>query len=174
MSSELKKRLTKTVSSNPPRTSVSDVVNKLERSYTTLGTSSDQTSLDKTSFPSLGSSACYQRESSSLSTASLPAVSPLKKTSTSTLATSKSKIPIATFSRENLSSGRSTPISKRVGSSTFGSSNNLGLSNSSLADSVSGIPQPKFVKNVLSGQQVKKTISKFQLVIVFVFLWCNL
>jgi hypothetical protein len=73
-----------------------------------------------------------------------------------------------------LSSGRSTPISKRVGSSTFGSSNNLGLSNSSLADSVSGIPQPKFVKNVLSGQQVKKTISKFQLVIVFVFLWRNL
>ena len=160
MSSDLKKRLTKTVSSNPPRTSVADVVNKLERSYTTLGTSSDQTSLDKTSFPSLGSSACYQREGSSLSTASLPAVSPLKKTS---LSASKSKIPVATFSRENLSSGRSTPISKRVGSSTFGSNNNLGLSNSSLADSVSGIPQPKtkFLKNGLTGQQqVKITLSE--------------
>ena len=110
-------------------------------------------------FPSLGSSACYRREGSSLSTASLPAVSPKRSIS-------KSKIPLPTFSRENLSSGRSTPSgltpSSRLKAPGFGSLNTLGLSNSSLSESVNGIATPlKFPRNGLSQQVFASSQSCF-------------
>ena len=127
MSTDLKRRLTKTVSSNlQQRTTAADKIaaNKLERSYTTLGTTSDQTSAPP--FASIASSACYQREASSLSTASLPATSPMKRT------TSKSKIPLPTFSRESLTASTST----------------LGVSTTSLAESLTGAPAAKTYKNV--------------------------
>jgi len=128
MSTDLKRRLTKTVSSNLQRTTTdkSVAVNKLERSYTTLGTSSEQTSVP--AFASIASSACYQREASSLSTASLPATSPMKRTA------SKSKIPLPTFSRESLTASTST----------------LGVSASttSLAESLTGAPAAKTFRNV--------------------------
>ncbi len=161
MSSELKKRLTKTVSSGVTSTDVSQDVVKLERSYTTIGVSSDQKSSVETSpaFPSLGSSACYQREASSLSTASLPGGSPVKSLS-------KSRIPIATFSRENLSSGRSTPSNltklQKPGFGSLNSCNTLGLSTSSLAESLTGTSPFKYSKNGLGQQQVNDNSIKSQ------------
>jgi len=161
MSSELKKRLTKTVSSGVTSTDVSQDVVKLERSYTTIGVSSDQKSSVETSpaFPSLGSSACYQREASSLSTASLPGGSPVKSLS-------KSRIPIATFSRENLSSGRSTPSNltklQKPGFGSLNSCNTLGLSTSSLAESLTGTSPFKYAKNGLGQQQVNDNSIKSQ------------
>ena len=161
MSSELKKRLTKTVSSGVTSTDVSQDVVKLERSYTTIGVSSDQKSSVETSpaFPSLGSSACYQREASSLSTASLPGGSPAKSVS-------KSRIPIATFSRENLSSGRSTPSNltklQKPGFGSLNSCNTLGLSTSSLAESLTGTSPFKYSKNGLGQQQVNDNSIKSQ------------
>ena len=137
-SNVVKKRLTKTVSSSttqptlkPTLTNVANS-NKLERSYTTLGTTSDQTSVP--TFASIGSSACYQREGSSLSTASLPATSPMKRT------TSKSKIPLPTFSRESLSTSNST----------------LAVSTASLAESLTGAPAAKTFKSGLGGSQVDR------------------
>jgi hypothetical protein len=61
MSTELKKRLTKTTSTSLSSASKPATDNKLERSHTTLGTSVDASvATSVTTFPSLGSSACYQ------------------------------------------------------------------------------------------------------------------
>jgi len=88
MSSELKKKLSKTLSTSdppppPPPPSI------LSRSYSTIGVAGSD---DKNDFPNLGLSACYQREDSTLSTLSLPGGSAKKHLS-------KSKIPLPTFSR---------------------------------------------------------------------------
>ena len=176
MSSELKKRLTKTVSSDvtsskKASTDVSQDVVKLERSYTTIGVSSDQKSSVETSpaFPSLGSSACYQREASSLSTASLPGGSPVKSLS-------KSRIPIATFSRENLSSGRSTPSNlpklQKPGFGSLNSCNTLGLSTSSLAESLTGTSPFKYSRNGL-GQVKDRTPFRKEPIFLILYLLDN-
>ncbi len=87
MSTELKKRLSKTLSTTD---TVDPPSNVLSRSYSTIGVSDDKDFPDN--FPSLGASACYQREDSTLSTLSLPGGSAKKQLS-------RSKIPLPTFSR---------------------------------------------------------------------------